>query len=102
MLSLAKNVLTKLDQQCIITEYMYILRKMPHLVQCTYILQGVSCKQCLSAWGASPIVLPCSHGPVSQNYHPANVMFSKNPMLEEQACNAILGCYGDNYLKMQL
>ena len=29
-------------------------------------------------------------------------MFSKNPMLEEQACNAILGCYGDNYLKMQL
>ena len=81
---------------------MYILRKMPHLVQCTYILQGVSCKQCLSAWGASPIVLPCSHGPVSQDYHPANAMFSKNPMLEEQACNAILGCYGDNYLKMQL
>ena len=43
----------------------------------TSFCKGLPCRHCLNAWGAWPIVPPCSHGPVSRNYYPANLIFSK-------------------------
>ena len=61
-----------------------------HFARGAYILQEVSCKQqCLNACGGSPIVLPCSHGPVRQNYYPANFMFPK----KSNAWGTSLQCY---------
>ena len=68
------------------------------------ILQAVPSRHCPNAWGAWPIVLPCSHSPVSQKYYLGNFKFSNTsifrPMLEEQARNPInKGCDRDNYFE---
>ena len=86
------------------TECAYILHKVPRLIQFGIIFAWVPSRHCPNAWGAWHIVLPCSHGPVSQNYYLGNFKFSNTsifrPMLEEQARNPTnTGCDRDNYFE---